>query len=872
MNPPRISPDSLCIQLQPGEARIATTLVTKIPPSAQMTVTLAGAEHLVRLRNVTVFEMIRRALTDEEIRELPPRPPSIRENARRNGVEERVDIGHHGSEPFAITSGQSVEITLEFSVPSQTLEGITAARLIVAGSSWTAVDVPVFCVVGRAVATPVVEPARIRCALTPGQSVQRSAVIVAAPTGDELIACVVDGRGLIRLQNLIAMREVRRPATAEEIAELPPFPPSIREDAISHGVVEHHEVARSDGVVPLTVAAGQTIYANLEFSAPAGGTSEIIDAALVIDSPRWQRTEIPLRLIVGSITVELDNSAVTVTQGKSVELVVSLFSQSGPGDLVHFSIEDDGDRLQVFPESLPIQPRKSTVGRLTLSAAIDAPIGVMPVVFVARVFEQMQAHIIPLRVEVQAGGIQVSTRPFTLTARQGETVTFDVTVFNEGGVKRVTTGPGRLPAGLQMESASFTAGPAAGAHVQPLRLVIDPDAPVTNKAWMPIAWSANDGTHSGIVNLPITIERRPDSRTFRQQITTPAGTALGGFAELEIRNDGNITFRGHMHGSGLDPYAFRIGYFLRATNLGLVLSDVFSSRVGGTLGGGPRDRDWNVTSHSPLLKAHWASFRDSQAEFHKWYEDTGVLDTLESLILPITEFLVVRVLAGAATAAVLVLGPALARIADFPVAVPPGIPGAVILGGVVFIFGPLAVVPAVVAGVAVAQAADIKTRRMHPAEIAEAVKVFGDTLPIDRIRVSNLTKRALNPFGESRPFCTANPADNTILIGMGEAFKREDLVGDHDFIHELTHAWQLEHRAFAPEDIWGDIERPFLSAQAEAELYGPFTDQRPWRDMHSEGQARTVESWYRIFREDEELARGNIWFPYIANNIRTGQG
>ena len=32
MNPPRISPDSLCIQLQPGEARIATTLVTKIPP------------------------------------------------------------------------------------------------------------------------------------------------------------------------------------------------------------------------------------------------------------------------------------------------------------------------------------------------------------------------------------------------------------------------------------------------------------------------------------------------------------------------------------------------------------------------------------------------------------------------------------------------------------------------------------------------------------------------------------------------------------------------------------------------------------------------------------------------------------------------
>ena len=137
------------------------------------------------------------------------------------------------------------------------------------------------------------------------------------------------------------------------------------------------------------------------------------------------------------------------------------------------------------------------MGTLTLFAAPDAPIGVLSAVFVASVFEQMQTHIVPLRVEIEAGGITVSTRPFTLTARQGDTVPFDVTIFTEGITTRtVVITQGELPSGVRMDSATVAIGPPGGVHIQPMHLFIDRDAPTTDRAWTPINWSANNGLHS----------------------------------------------------------------------------------------------------------------------------------------------------------------------------------------------------------------------------------------------------------------------------------------------------------------------------------------------------------------------------------------
>jgi hypothetical protein len=471
-------------------------------------------------------------------------------------------------------------------------------------------------------------------------------------------------------------------------------------------------------------------------------------------------------------------------------------------------------------------------------------------------------------VEIVPGDLKLFLRPTSLTVRQGDSVAFEVIAISESGRKRVVLEPGDLPPGAHIDRAEFFVGPESAAHTQAMRVSIDADAPLAQAAWVPIRWSVNDGMHAGLLNLPMTIELRPDSRKFTREITTPPGTALGGQAELEIHNDGRIVFSGHMHGSGFDPYAFRIGYFVRGVNLDIVLSDVFSGRVGGTIGGGSRDSDWRVETHSPLLKAHWRAFRDGSAEFSKWYEDTGVLGSLGDVALQLTKYVTLSVLSGPALGASVVFGPELARIFELPVPRVSEIAGAIILGGIVLLPGPLAAVPAIVVGIDQLTDGAVKSRRMRDTEIAEARRVFGDTLPIDRIRVINLLGRK---HGTDTVFTMLNAADNTILIGMGPSFD-SDLIGNADFIHELTHAWQHEHRAFSLEDLWDSIEKPFMSSEAFSRRYFPPEDGRPWHNVHNEGQARTVEFWYGESFPDleSETARSHRHFHYIANNLRTG--
>jgi hypothetical protein len=321
-----------------------------------------------------------------------------------------------------------------------------------------------------------------------------------------------------------------------------------------------------------------------------------------------------------------------------------------------------------------------------------------------------------------------------------------------------------------------------------------------------------------------------------------------------------------MRGSGFDPYSFRIGFYL-STSI-VTLADTFTSRVGGSLGGGPRDRDWDHPGRNELIREHWPIIRNATCTFNKWYENTGVLGTLEEFALTIGEFLVLRALAGPAAAAVLLLGPELAQAADLPVTRPHRIPGSIILSGVVILFGPLAAVPAVVAGIAVAAAEDVQSRPMHPSEVQEAKKVFGETLPIDQIRVTNLMR-----YGVLGPanFCDFNPIDETIILGMGDDYNTE-ITSSASFMHELTHAWQWAHDAFSPAKMWGAIKRNFLSAEEVSRLYDMCFNGCPWRDMHSEGQAEVVEYWYGKYRVnlDSDDARNDPFFRYIANNIRMG--
>lgn len=75
---------------------------------------------------------------------------------------------------------------------------------------------------------------------------------------------VTGGSASISVQQLVAFREERRPATEAEIAELPAFPPSIRERLRREGIVETVESERVDGDAPIHVERGGALVATLQ--------------------------------------------------------------------------------------------------------------------------------------------------------------------------------------------------------------------------------------------------------------------------------------------------------------------------------------------------------------------------------------------------------------------------------------------------------------------------------------------------------------------------------------------------------------------------------------------------------------------------------
>lgn len=180
-------PDVICVQLQPGEARSERVTVPVQGVARRIGARLVDSGDLVRLTQLLTLRTVRRRLTEDEIQELPPRPPSIRENARRHGIEETIEITHTSGSPVGLQPGVGLDVELGFSVPTQTSDGIVAARLQI-DDVLGRTELPAICVVGRATATPQVEPARLRVALQPGESTTRAAIVAQAPVGDSVVS------------------------------------------------------------------------------------------------------------------------------------------------------------------------------------------------------------------------------------------------------------------------------------------------------------------------------------------------------------------------------------------------------------------------------------------------------------------------------------------------------------------------------------------------------------------------------------------------------------------------------------------------------------------------------------------------------------
>jgi hypothetical protein len=229
-------------------------------------------------------------------------------------------------------------------------------------------------------------------------------------------------------------------------------------------------------------------------------------------------------------------------------------------------------------------------------------------------------------------------------------------------------------------------------------------------------------------------------------------------------------------------------------------------------------------------------------------------------------------------AGVIFLGSELGVLTGWQWAGPGGLVGLGVAGGVAFLTGPTMIIPAMIGGTLVGSQF-VKSRTMTTVEKDFAAAVFGDTLPTDRIVLTNLIGLGDVPF-------TIPSVDGSILLNMGDAGYDAPMtqplypaygytVGGQVFIHELTHAWQIAHWPVTLGYFWeAALDRIDLQNAAR---YGPAGP--AWSSFGEEEQAKIVDHWfagvtyYAKRRPPTRLPMdpNDPYFTYIANNIRMGE-
>jgi len=367
----------------------------------------------------------------------------------------------------------------------------------------------------------------------------------------------------------------------------------------------------------------------------------------------------------------------------------------------------------------------------------------------------------------------------------------------------------------------------------------------------------------------------PDAVPFSSTIVT--GAALGGSVTLTLRSDGGYTFAGSMRATGFPSFSFRVVAIVRSASGNVTLAAQHSGRVYGTDTPGPRQADWNEVgtdaNQMKLIRNVWPDVSAGTLVVSRSSDLAGVLGTAVDIVKDVAEFFVVAGTLGTGLAVCVVVGSELSQAG----AGLPGLGGVVGLGvvaGVVYVFGPFAIVPALVAGVAAGEIIDsmIKLRKLSADEIAFARQVFGDSLDFDRIRLTNLSGLGSRAF-------TAPTVDGSILVNIGNAIDAPSQavytnypIPGQILIHELTHAWQVEHASLADGFVPGLMCQGVLNQTTVSKPYNYGPPGQPWSSFNLEAQGAIVDQWFggKGKQTGNQMDRSSPYFGYIANNILLG--
>jgi hypothetical protein len=371
-----------------------------------------------------------------------------------------------------------------------------------------------------------------------------------------------------------------------------------------------------------------------------------------------------------------------------------------------------------------------------------------------------------------------------------------------------------------------------------------------------------------------TVAQGPELVQFRQIVTTPPGTALGGSVDLVLRSDGTYKANFHIHDSGLVDYDFVVRAVFAASNgtaFGLQHSGHVEGTESTTLTRGPRrNSDKEIAGFHPFIKDQWRAVKTGKMSVSKDYSKAGVIGFIEDLSKAVVE-----IAGGAArgtVGAVIALGDEMVQ--AFGNLEQSGTIS--VIAGVAVLASGGTVVMAVTTGVqaGLMTKALIKNRPLTDTEYQFASMVFGSSLPpaqdIILTNLEGLGGRAFVMPGLASKFY--------VNIGAyGYDHPMTHLRNENDnpgrlLIHELTHVWQIHHKKFVPGWVCSG-----LISQA-GNTFGDAYEYRskgflPWGEFNIEQQGALVDEWFgrrqiRAAGKMDPEDPSDPYFRYIRDDVR----
>lgn len=150
-------------------------------------------------------------------------------------------------------------------------------------------------------------------------------------------------------------------------------------------------------------------------------------------------------------------------------------------------------------------------------------------------------------------------------------------------------------------------------------------------------------------------------------------------------------------------------------------------------------------------------------------------------------------------------------------------------------------------------------RKLKSNEIEFAKVVFANSLPYDRIYVSNTIGA-----GKRQYTTPEGKHDGGWVLHLGAAIYPDAAVyGLSVFVHELVHVWQSYNSPIR----WGYAADSMCQqiVLLKGKRAYDYEVGKNWSEYHAEQQAQLVEDWYV-----GGLLDGDERFPYIRDHIRRG--